>query len=205
MNFGFQDVVDCNRVITGDGKFSASRNGQQRLIDHFRSGRIDAHIVHVCQTARSIVTQQYFDDGNHRTGVLLVYTVLIRKRLLVSRKKAYQIYAYLDDAFYRMQTDRPSNLTEFTDFIGYGGFMKLDKRPDLVDEYVARKETEVMALGALLPKLAKAPKKPGAGVEVTDELRKQLREDNVELRALREKRRIFMAIKGGTASHSSEQ
>ena len=205
MTFTYQDVVDCNRVITGDGAFSHSRNGQHNLIGYFRGGAIDAHIVNVCQVANSVVNRQYFDDGNHRTGVLLIYTLLIRKRLLVSRKKAYQIYAYLDEAFHRYQTGMPSNLDAMTDFIGNGGFMKLEKRPELAEEYVTRKETEVMALSDLLPKLAKAPGKPAPGMTVTDEVKDKYREENAALREWREKRRIFMAIKGGTASHSSDQ
>jgi uncharacterized protein YjhX (UPF0386 family) len=205
MTFGYQDVVDCNRVITGGGALSSSRRGQQNLTAFFQGGEIQAHIVNVCQAAHSVVTRQYFNDGNHRTGVLMIYTILIRKRLVVSRKKAYQVYAYLDEAFHRSQEGSPSNLDDMTNFIGNGGFMKLAQRPDLVDEYVTRKEAEVMALGDLLPRLAQAPKKPGVGVPFTDETRQQLKEDNAALRAWREKRRIFMAIKGGTASHSSDQ
>lgn len=205
MTFGYQDVVDCNRVITGHGNLSVSRHGQQNLIAYFNGGTIDAHIANVCQAAHAIVTRQYFDDGNHRTGVLLIYTVLIKKRMLVSRKKAYQIYAFLDEAFYRSQAGKQSNLGEMTDFIGYGGFMKLKERYDLVDEYVGKKEAEVLALNDLLPNLARAPAQPVAGVGFSAEVRQQIKGNNAELKAWREKRRIFMAIKGGTASHSSNQ
>jgi hypothetical protein len=120
MAFGYQDIVDCNRVLTGYGALSHSRHGQQNLIAYCGGG-IDAHIANVCQAAYSVVTRQYFDDGNHRTGVLLIYTMLIRKRSLVSRKKAYQWYAYLDEAFYRYQNGGPSNLNELADFVGFGG------------------------------------------------------------------------------------
>ena len=204
MTFGYQDIVDCNRVLTGNGALSQSRHGQRNLIAYCGGG-IDAHIANVCQAAHSVVTRQYFDDGNHRTGVLLIYTMLIRKRSLVSRKKAYQLYAYLDEAFYRSQNGSPSNVNELADFVGFGGFMKLDKRQDLLGEYVTRKEAEVLALSDLLPQIATAPSVPKQGIPFTEERRDEIRESNAALRAWREKRRIFMAIKGGTASHSSEQ
>jgi len=65
--------------------------------------------------------------------------------------------------------------------------MKLDKRPDLIEEYVTRKKAEVLALANLLSQIARAPTIPKQGIALTGQ------------------RRIFMAIKGGTASHSSEQ
>ncbi|CAB3787639.1 hypothetical protein LMG28688_02509 [Paraburkholderia caffeinitolerans] len=205
MGFGYQDVVDCNRVITGHGNLSVSRRGQHNLTAYFGGGEISANVANICQAAHAIVTRQYFDDGNHRTGVLLIYTVLIRKCMLVSRKKAYQVYAFLDEAFHRSQTGKQSNLDTMTNFIESGGFMKLKERHDLVDEYVGKKEAEVLALNELLPNLARAPQKPREGVEFTEAMRQQIKENNAELKAWREKRRIFMDIKGGTASHSSDQ
>jgi hypothetical protein len=83
--------------------------------------------------------------------------------------------------------------------------MKLDKRQDLLGECVTRKEAEVLALTDDLPRIARAPTKPTQGVALTEQRRTEIRERNAALRAWREKRRIFMAIKGGTASHSSDQ
>lgn len=86
-----------------------------------------------------------------------------------------------------------------------GGFMKFEKSRDLVDEYVGKKEAEVLALNDLLPNLARAPLQPKEGVAFTEAMRQQIKDNNAELKAWREKRRIFMTIKGGTASHSSDQ
>lgn len=204
MPFTYQDIVDCNRTITGDGQLSQNRNGQLNLTAYCNGG-IDTTIANVCHAAHSVVTRQYFQGGNHRTGVLLIYKVLITDLLLVSRKKAYQIYAYLDEGFYRSQSGGQSNVDQLCDFVGNGGFMKLAKRPELAQEYVTRKTAEVMALDALIANIAKKPATPASGVRLTPERQIELRNSNAELKQWREKRRIFMAIKGGTASHSSEQ
>ncbi|PTT76298.1 hypothetical protein DBR42_27070 [Pelomonas sp. HMWF004] len=137
--------------------------------------------------------------------MLLIYKILIRDALLVSRKKAYQLYAYLDEGFYRHQAGKESNIEALCDFVGNGGFMKLQLRPDLVQEYIERKTAEVLAVEEVLKKIAKAPATPNAGAPLTPEKQKELKAQNAELRAWRAKRRIFMHIKGGTAAHSSEQ
>ncbi|MCA0174824.1 MAG: Fic family protein [Proteobacteria bacterium] len=204
MTFYYQDVVDCNRDITGTGTLSASRRGQTRLSTYCEGG-ISSTIYNICHAAHSVVTNQYFQDGNHRTGVLLIYKILIRDALLVSRKRAYQLYAYLDEGFHRFQTGEQSNVEALCDFVGNGGFMKLTKRPELAQEYIGRTKAEVLAVEEVLKNVAKAPAKPREGVPFTTEMQQQLRAQNFELRAWREKRRIFMRIKGGTASHSSEQ
>ena len=204
MKFGYQDIVDCNRQITGTGTLSSSRNAQLRL-SAYCNGGIDSNIWNICHAAHSVVTTQYFNDGNHRTGVLLIYKILIRDQLLVSRKKAYQVYAYLDEGFHRSQKGLPSNVEALCDFVGNGGFMKLGKRPELADEYINRKLSEILALESLLVNLAKAPAQAQAGVPFTPEAQAALKSQNAELRQWREKRRIFMRIKGGTASHSSQQ
>jgi hypothetical protein len=153
----FENVVEYNRIITGDGAFK--RNGEVSL-KQILSAPPPATISAVCQIGYLVALGQYFSDGNHRTGVLTIHLKLIEEADLVSRKKSYLIYGFLDDALALHDKGAGGNLTKLTDFIGNGGFIPLKDTPKK-EEYRARyrneKIAEVLALDALLPQIGRKP------------------------------------------------
>ncbi len=99
-NITLNQIVAWNVLAGGNGAFQANRNLQL-------AGRVGLGVAPtlpaLCSLAAYIVNNQIFNDGNHRTGVLVVHAGSVFGRHVYLRTPMYQTYAILDYGYYHSQ------------------------------------------------------------------------------------------------------